>query len=272
LTHLNTHSSCIVSQVHIPEYDVQGSLHYTDKKKLVEFRIRHLRAFNPNAYIIITGHGYKPSNLSLADFYYWNDVHEPLNEHGYVINMPAQYKYVYEGLAHAQSKGFTNVLKTRGDCIIGHRNITDYCDSFMNGKKLLITQQTGPERMGDCFMYGSTDLLCKIWHKDNYAFHSDGLQNTAHHYRRAVEDLHGDWKAVLLKHCVLKDVDRLLFTCLRWNYYALNELSMDMQKEMLSNSFLFTKYHWGLSNGWIKFDANRKMIGTDKLSYCERCI
>src|SRR4051812_3677905 len=113
-------SKCIVTQVHIPDYDVQGGLPAQDKAQLVELGLTHLRRFNPDAYIIVTGHGRPPANLDVCDYHDWNPVSEPLTEQGYVVGMPAQYKYVDRGLQHARHRGFRRVLKTRGDCVIGH--------------------------------------------------------------------------------------------------------------------------------------------------------
>lgn len=252
--------NCIVSQVHIPDFDPQGSLTSEQKLRIVEFGLEHLRAFNPNSYIIMTGHGHRPRNLSLCDFHDWNDTPEPLNEHGYVVGMPAQYKYVHKGLQHAFDRGFDRCLKTRGDCIIGIPNITEHCHQILGGKTMLITQQTGVERMGDCFMFGDTVPMWATWHADNPVVCAhDGLQNTAANYRKAIGRPTDDWKSLLRETCEFRDVDLLKFTCLRWNYRQLDELSESTRRKLLDPSFPFDKYHWGKANNWHHFDANRNM-------------
>jgi len=255
--------NCIVSQVHIPDYDVQGGLTKEHKLKLVEFGIKHLRTFNPNSYIIITGHGHKPQNLELCDYYYWDEKLLPLNEHGYVIGMPAQFVYVSIGIEHALSKKFDRILKTRGDCIIGIQNITSYCNRILNNenKRLLITQQTGHERMGDCFMYGDAQLLNDIWHKNNPVHNPDGLQNTAINFRNVVKSS-DNWYKLLKQNCSFRDVDKLKFTCLRWNFHNIDKLSDEMQSQLLNPNYNFEQYHWGRSNGWHIFDANGNMTGS----------
>lgn len=255
-------SSCIISQVHIPDHDVQGNLNKSHKLKLVEYGISHLRKFNPHAYIILTGHGHKPKNIDLCDYVYWENECKPLNEHGYVIGMPAQFPFVSIGIEHALSKGFEKVLKTRGDCIIGIPNIVDYCDTIVKNeqKQLLITQQTGPDRMGDCFMFGDSELLRKIWSKDNKVFSDDGLQNTAHHFLRVTN--RNDWSAAVHEKCAFRDVDILKFTCLRWNFHQMCSLSEEFQSQMLDPSFCFERYHWGKANGWHAFAEDRSMTGS----------
>lgn len=244
-------SKCIISQVHVPAYDVQGGLLEADKLKLVEFGIRHLREFNPDAYIILSGHGKKPTNTHLVDYVYWEDECRPLDKHGYVLGMPAQYFFVHRGLEHARSKGFKTVLKTRGDCVVGIRDIISHCDSILTleGKKLLITQQSGPDRMGDCFMYGDTELLYRTWFCDNLVYSSDGLQNTAYNFRKAVGDYQSAWLDLVKSYCSFRDVVDLKFMCLRWNFFRLKQLDDETSNRILRDDFPFNDYHWGLANG-----------------------
>ncbi len=250
---------CIVTQVHVPPFDPQGGWADVDKVKVVEFGLKHLRAFNPGACIILTGHGLRPSREALTncDHVLWNDASERLNAHGYVEGMPAQFKYVHDGLKLAAKLGFDRCLKTRGDCVIG---IPGACLEFneivdAGGKRLLITQQTGPGRMGDCLMYGDLDVMCRTWHSDNPVTSQDGLQNTAHNYRLAIGDQSPDWLAVLRRTVAFRDVVDLKFACLRWNRVA----DLDL---LMNPDFDFNSIHWGLANGWHSFDEAGNMGGS----------
>lgn len=259
---------CIVTQVHIPEHDVQGGLPWAEKLKRVEFALTHLRHFNQNAYIIMTGHGRRPANLSLCNYHEWNDRHEPLDEHGYVAGMPAQFKYVWLGIDHAKRRGFTRLLKTRGDSIIGIPNITTHCQQILDSesKRLLITQQTGTGgngRLGDCFMYGDTDLLWGTWHIDNPVTNHDGLQNTANNFRVALNKVSSDWFDLVKETCAFRDVDHLKFCCLRWNH----SLSLPA---LLDPNFAFEGCHWGKSTGGHHFDVDRNMTGTATWAWSEK--
>jgi hypothetical protein len=257
-------SNCIVTQVHIPDYDVQGNLTAEQKLTLVSFGLQHLREFNPDAYIILTGHGHRPKNLELCNHVEWADSCLPLNENGYVAGMPAQYKFVASGLKHALKKGFSNVLKTRGDCIIGIPNIVTHCQQILEDeqRQLLITQQTGPERLGDCFMYGDAELLYRTWHEDNRVVNDDGLQNTAFHYREAQAALNEDWYTLIRRTCAFRDVHKLKFMCLRWNFHRLQNLVLEMQQKLLDKAFPFEKFHWGVADNWHHFSATDEMTGT----------
>jgi hypothetical protein len=263
---------CIVSQVHIPDYDVQGGLSADEKLTLVEFGIRHLRAFNPNSYIIVTGHGRRPGNLDVVNWSYWEDECRPLNKYGYVDGMPAQFFFVSMGLDHAVERGFDRVIKTRGDCILGIPNAAQHYNDILEleDKRLLLTQQTGPERMGDCLMYGDAKLLAKTWSKDNPVHSEDGLQNTAINYRAAIGDQDTEWLSLLQRDCSFRDVHHLKFMCLRWNYRQLEGLSQRYQRKLLDHSFKFDQYHWGRTNGWHRFDHEENMSGAGDWLYSEK--
>jgi hypothetical protein len=259
---------CIVTQVHIPEFDVQGGLTANQKRRLVNFSIQHLREFNRNSYIILTGHGHQPDDeyRRLCDHVYWERECRALDANGYVQGMPAQFYFVSKGLQHALEKGFTRCAKTRGDCILGIPNIAKYCEDILvkEDRELLITQQTGICRLGDCFLYGDTALLNKFWHESNPVHNTDGLQNTAVNYAAAVGytgPLDTDeWRQLLKQRCSFRDVDKLKFTCLRWNYFKLNELDQAIQNELLMPNHDFAQYHWGCTNGWHRFDSKGNMI------------
>lgn len=265
---------CIVSQVHVPAFDVQGGLNADQKLHLVEFGLRHLREFNVDSYIILSGHGLRPHKeyLEMCDHVIWNDNSEPLNEHGYVIGMPAQYKYVSRGLIHAKEKGFDNCLKTRGDCVIGIRNITGYCQNILDleNKKLLITQQTGHNRIGDCFMYGDLDMLCNIWDGSRKMHDPDGLKNTAINFHHLYNHDELEWTEFVHKYCSFRDVDILKFMCFRWNYFKLNELNKQVCDDILNPDFDYNKYHWGRALNWHIFDEYRNMTGTSIESWSQK--
>ena len=90
--------NCIVTQGHIPEFDPQGNLTKTDKLKMFNYSLEHLRKSNPNAHIILTGHGELRPSVCNVDQYYWEDRCRPISRIGYVEGMPAQYYFVDVGL------------------------------------------------------------------------------------------------------------------------------------------------------------------------------
>lgn len=264
----SSNTDCIVTQVHIPDFDVQGGLPAVDKQHLVAFGLKHLRAFNQNAYIVLVGHGHRPAGIEVCDHVRWDDRQIPLTNDGYVVGMPAQFKYVWEGLDHVKKRGFKRCVKTRGDCLIGIPNITANCNQILDleQRQLVITQMTGPEYLGDCFMAGNVDLLWRTWHRDNPVKHHNGLINTAVNYQQAV---HGNtaafdlaaWPELLRSTCAFRDVHKLKFVCLRWNYFKLDKLSESVQHQLLNPGHDFAKWHWGLTHNRHLFDADGNMTG-----------
>ena len=266
-------NNCIVTQIHIPDFDPQGSLSLEDKKEIVDTNVKNLRQNNPSAYIILVGHGHEPyvSTKSVCDEVIWEDLH-PIDGGGTVIGMPAQYKSVYLGIQKAYDKGFEYCLKTRGDSVIARNNIVTYCHDILQkeNKKLLLTQQTGKMfyKFGDCFMYGHIDLLMSIWNKHNEPFHAYGLIHTGASFIKHFTGVFPpqsysdaplyegkNWNDLLRENCSIRDIGDIGFCDLRWNYNHLKK-DWDSTKDRIINlQYDFEKIYWGRTNGWHMFDA-----------------
>ncbi len=262
---------CIVSQGHIPYFDCQGNLTYEQKTDLMSMSILHLRKFNPDAYIILSGHGYtlERAALDCCDFVYWESKCRPLNAHGYPTNNPAQFTFVSKGVEHAKSKGFDYILKTRTDCIMNIPNIYSHCINIINmeEKDFLLTQQTGSDGssnyIGDCFMFGPIDKMSYLWHEKNPIKHQGGLMNTAAHFAEIyLGERQNPWKDFVKKHASFRDVINLGIIDLRWNYNSLMEQYGQKMRDRILNNKLedINQYHWGRANGWHIFNENGEMI------------
>lgn len=253
-------SSCIITQGHISEYDPQGDLSADEKLELFNVSLAHLRQNNPASYIILTGHGDRKPNVSFCDWHYWEDKCRPLDASGYPIGIPAQYPFVDAGIEHAQKLGFQSCLKTRTDCVIQRKNITDWCQQILldENKRVLLTQQTGDEYVGDCFMYGAVDDMRKVWHKDNPVVHPGGLMNTAANFKRAFPFHHSSMLEYLREYSAFRDVIDIPFLCLRWNYRKM--INNGDWNQVLNNKLDVNEYHWGKANNWHVFDESGKMI------------
>jgi len=255
--------NAIVVQVHIPKYDVQGSLDSNTKLKLVELVIRHLRCYNPKSYIALSGHGTYPIKIDyLCNYVYWEPECRPLDRNGTVKDMPAQYYFVGNVLEHIKNKGFKRVLKTRGDYIISIPNINEYCQDILNkeNKSILLTQQTGAGRIGDCFMYGDTDILYNIWNPYKPPYWDEGLLHTGRRFAEVFKLYHTCenqlWLNSLKKIIAFRDVWNLGFIDLRWNFNNLVKLyGDDLHNIILSNKLNIEKYCWGRTNNWLT-DSN----------------
>lgn len=253
--------NCIITQGHIPSWDPQGGLTADTKLEMFNVSLRHLRKNNPDAYIILTGHGAREPDFSLCDWHYWEPQQRSMHDSGYLVGMPAQFLFVDIGIEHAQQVGFDKCLKTRTDCVVQRPNITRWCEDVLQSenKQILLTQQTGHDRIGDCFMYGSVSDMRTIWHRDNPIHHSCGLLNTGHHFMKAFSRQDGEpWLSYIRRYAAFRDVVQIPFICLRWNYHILVQ-NGDIEK-IATNDLDVLRYHWGYANGWHKFDTNMNVI------------
>lgn len=274
----NFKSQAIVVQMHIPEFDVQGRLTSDDKLEMLEISIKHLRMMNEHTTIILCGHGCtKPTKetYECCERVIWNTPCLPLDKRGCVIGQPAQFKSVFEGIRYAaQDIGFHNILKTRGDCIIGLPNICNRMDYILEeeGRDLMLTQQTASKRfkMGDCFMYGDSGVLMDIWNSKNpVQCEEDGVVNTGMNWIRHHLELNPsevseyEWGQLLKYHCSFRDVYNLRFVDLRHNWHELKY----KKQEILEKKLNYKDWIWGVTNGWSHFDEK----GNDEICFDGTC-
>ena len=124
----------------------------------VNFAVEHYRLNNPNAYLIVTGHGEKPSKLdSYCDYVYWSDE---------IIESDINYGHpvlVNKGIDHAIYKGFTYILKTRLDSIHLRKNLYLYALENLKDKLYLTSQISAWENpiLCDLFNFSSTSFMKK---------------------------------------------------------------------------------------------------------------
>lgn len=241
-------SSCILlSHVFIREGE-------TSKIEQVVFSVQHFRKNNPNAYIILTGHGMKPVDaFQYVDYVYWSDtiIEKEINVgHPYLVNV---------GYEHAQDKKFTHVCKSRSDGIHLIEDLLSFSHECLGDKNILVTQQTkfNTQHMGDLYMYGNIDFLRKCWNYDTWYPTSTGLVSLANNFLQASES--SNWVESLKSNCSFRDI----FT-LRWIDFRANwETLRNRKEELISNSFSdWYRYLWGSTENWHVFDDTGNVISS----------
>uniref|UniRef100_A0A6C0EFQ1 Glycosyltransferase n=1 Tax=viral metagenome TaxID=1070528 RepID=A0A6C0EFQ1_9ZZZZ len=142
------------------------------KYKVFDFCMNYYKKQNPNAYIILTGHGIKPlkTTLDCCDWFYWSDeiIENDINR--------GHPKLVTIGLEHAKKKGFTYICKTRLDSIIMIPNIVDYCHrKLIESKKIMINTHYYKNNylLMDLFMYSKTDDMLKMFNPNKWVVNWD---------------------------------------------------------------------------------------------------
>ena len=215
--------------------------------------MKHFRLNNPESYIILTGHGLKPTEVEqYCDFIHWeNEIIE--SEIGY-----GHPKLVNLGIQHAISKGFDYLLKTRADSINLRKNIFKWCLDNLDNKKYLITQPTvlDSKQLGDLFLFGDINFFKKCWDLDNWDYEISGLEPHANNFIKASDA--NTFREALIKNASLKNIYNLRWICLRgpgnWE-----KLKKKKNKLLLNKLFKFRKYLWGSSEGWFSWSARGKL-------------
>ena len=196
----------------------------TYKKDVLDFSVRHFRKNNPNLYLILTGHGEKPhqKTLSLCDYYHWSSFDKTEVGKGHP-------KLVRHALEHAKEKGFSKVLKQRGDCINAQSNLHDYFDEIMKNKKMLLTDEHGV--LGDLLMYGDLNLFLDGWSIEKWNPALDGMDN---------------FNNTFSNHDLIQwtTIEKMKWVFLDPIWEEIN--SIEKQNDILNNNFDYKNYLWGL--------------------------
>ena len=285
---MNFNNKCVVFQTHIPEYDVQGNIPSSDRKKIINLSIKYFKKYNPGVYIILSGHGEEPleETKELCDYIFWEPLWS-MKSNGYIHNNPAQYYHVMKGVEHACEKEFDYCLVTRAWCLIGLPNIIDYCHNIITqeNKSIFLTQSTSMDtyEVGDLFMYGKIDVMKGIW-SEPVLNNEAGLVNTGmkfYEYFTKTEPPLGQpipgeddymrtpadkskWNSLLKENSSFRDVYKLKFVDMRLEYKNIFSLGWEnVVKEVLDGTFDFYEFLWGGKNGWFIFD-NAGNVTTNK--------
>ena len=215
------------------------------------FVVKHFRKNNPDAYIIVTGHGLKPNSLEkYCDHVHWeNEIIRSEIGFGHPI-------LVNVGLDHAKKKGFSHILKTRLDGINMIPNIFEWCAERLGDKKYLTTQPTNIDNflLNDLFNFGSVDFMKGCWKTEGW--HEGNIDGLVPHATRFFDMCpETDWVDALRNNLVVKNLPDLKWIDFRptENWSQLH----DKKNEMLSNTLPdYKKYIWG-SPGLLWDDDNQ---------------
>lgn len=247
--------SCILlSHVFIRENELY-------KLKILELTTNHFRKNNPNAYIILAGHGLRP-DLKNIDHLIWNDV---INEKEIDRGHPS---LVNLGIDHALKKKFNHILKTRADGVHLIHDLLQMAHNRLENKKLLITQQTkrNSAEMGDLFLYGDIDVMKKCWNLTNWYPTKTGLTSLGRNFLSYCNEK--DWNKAIHDHCSFVDIYNLKWIDFRANWDMLNS-----QTSNILNNYLvdFHHYLWGYKENWCRFDSTGNLMPNKKYNlYTEK--
>ena len=219
---------------------------------IFRFVLEYYRKYNPNSFIILTGHGIKPPEkvLNIADYYYWSEniIENEINK--------GHPRLVTIGLQKAKELGYKYVCKTRLDSIIMIPEISDYCHNILSKseKKMINTHYyTFNYLLMDLFNYGETDLLIKLYDPDkwNVEWDKSGVGPVAKNYLDYFNfELKLPFDKNYWENCVLKYTHIITPKDLKWidlrkNHHLIND--NEKKKEIFENildNWYNDKYLW----------------------------
>tara|TARA_B100000131_G_scaffold299263_1_gene319572 strand:+ start:26938 stop:27705 length:768 start_codon:yes stop_codon:yes gene_type:complete len=215
------------------------------KLDIVEKTVDTFRRLNPEAYIILTGHGLPlhRKTIEKVDFVHWEHV---IREEQFGSGHPY---FVYLGYLHARQQGFTHAFKSRADCPSLVPNICDKMHKILTeeGTKMVVTEMTSLKSMfiGDLFLYGPLDVLLKSWQR--WDCNHGGLQNYANNWledhelpRNHLSNLvpPPSWAPLVLKTLSYRDMK--IFGCIN-----IEDFWQELYNVELLTIENYEKYLWG---------------------------
>ena len=215
----------------------------------IEFAVKHFRKNNPNDYIMLVGHGLRPTVD--CDYMYWEDT---INEKDINVGHPRLCNIAY---SQAESKNFSHILKSRADSIHLIENICDYAKDLLNNKKMLVTQQTTIDRqqIGDLFLYGNLDFIKKCWNIETWYPTNTGIKSLAKNFLTIVDE--PDWHSACVNNLSFADIYKLKWICLQKNWTEVSNNQDDVYNNKLSD---WHKYLWGSKQKWHTWNEHGELV------------
>lgn len=212
-----------------------------DKVAKVEFALEHWRKFNPDAHIVVTGHGVQPDIARYCDHIIWPSqiIQKDINVgHPHLVSL---------GLEYIEQKGFEYVLKSRCDTVHDIQNIFVFAKERLQDKKMIVTQSTSLSQqvLGDLFLFSSVGLMKTIFNVDNWYPTKTGLTSLANNFLQQCEQ--DSWRDACLQNLKLIDICKLRWIDFRSNWATLKNHKDDMLNSTLESQH---KYYWGVKENW----------------------
>ena len=222
-----------------------------DKMDKVEFALKHWRKYNPDAHIVVTGHGIQPNIEKYCDHIIWPNqiIQKDINVgHPHLVSL---------GLEYIQQKGFEYVLKSRCDTVHNIENIFKFAHQQLQDKKMIVTQSTSLDQqvLGDLFLYSSVSLMKKIFDVKNWYPTKTGLTSLANNFLAQCDQT--IWKDACLQNLKLIDICKLKWIDFRSNWETLKNHKDDILNASLESPH---KYYWGVKENWHVWNERDECI------------
>ena len=222
-----------------------------DKIDKVEFALKHWRKYNPDAYIVVTGHGVQPDIRKYCDHIIWPEqiIQKDINVgHPHLVSL---------GLEYIEQKGFEYVLKSRCDTVHNIKNIFVFAHQQLKDKKMIVTQSTSlkQQALGDLFLFSTVSLMKTIFKVDNWYPTKTGLTSLANNFLAQCDQ--PIWKDACIQNLKLIDICKLKWIDLRSNWQTLKNYREDIMNATLESP---QKYYWGVKENWHVWNDKNECI------------
>ena len=263
----------ILVQAHLPAFDPQGRSAFEEKILSLEASVLSLRRNYPNVPIVLSGHGINFPDLvnHLVDDILWEPLAK-LDKHGLVIDQPAQYQYVVNGLNLIATKYQSKyVFKCRGDgFLINPFPLTDIIHDHRY--LLAATQQTRKSKpyLGDLFICAPLGTMIRLWSsRDGVLDYSCGNSNLGLNALSALNITYSSWDEEFIKrNFCFANISQTLHVDLRRAWTLIPNFSVLGANEILDYVMNLPKaelqkYLFGYDQGWHRFDLESGKINSD---------
>lgn len=222
-----------------------------DKIDKVEFALEHWRKYNPDAHIVVTGHGVKPDIEQYCDHIIWPSriIQKDIN-----VGHP---HLVSQGLEYIEQKGYEYVLKSRCDTVHDIENIFAFAREKLDNKKMLVTQSTSltQQVLGDLFLFGRVGLMKTIFNVDTWYPTKTGLTSLANNFLSQCDQT--SWRDACIENLQLIDICKLKWIDFRSNWDILKNHKHEIMDSTLEDPH---KYYWGVKENWHVWNENDECI------------
>ena len=263
----------ILVQAHLPAFDPQGCSTIHEKTLALEAAILSLRRNYPGVPIVLTGHGINfPHSVDhLVDDILWDPLAK-LDRNGLVVDQPAQFKYVVQGLNLIATKYQSRyVLKCRGDGFL--LNPFALTEVIHDQRYILsATQQTRKTRpyLGDLFICAPLGTMIRLWSsQDGVLDYSCGNSNLGLNALTALNISYSSWNEDFIKRNFrFANISQTLHVDLRRAWTLIPRFSTLTPDEILDYVVSLPtrelqKYLFGHDQGWHQFDLESGNIISD---------
>ena len=228
-----------------------------------------LRTLNPEADIIVSGHGERLSKdaTNVVDHIFWSEIFlrsemgigHPFTTYKAVKTLGHKYEYIFK------TKIFNLPL---------HQNICNLCEELLlESKKFFIfTQQTSlrNKKLGDLFIFSKVSDFLNVWDPHLWYPTCSGMRSLANifHSKYLIKDS-DSFIDVFRKHCI--HINLPLLRIIDCSYLSPIFLQNLISKSSCPVAEIFPDMHnffWGHAQGYNIFDKDMRMVSnTADLDY-----